>query len=207
MKKLFLFLFALAGVLAFTSCSDDDDENNGGAPAGAVKQVYVDASDKNQWSYYSLANNQLVGTGAETAEDNAKWGARKDWDIAISRYMVRTNSGDFTKAGAKGGVYTCAESVTFAGLTELPANVQFEADKTITSQGMGGETTVVKSSATVIQFKKNADGSLIMPPVYLKSPIYIFHAAEGNACYKLEFTHYKNEDGVSGHVRFNFAQL
>ena len=205
MKKLFLFLVALAGVFAFTSCSDDDD--NAGAAAGDVKQVEVDASVNNQWSYYSLASNTLVGTGAENAEDNAKWGARKDWDIAISRYMVRTNSGDFTKVGAIGGVYTCAESVTFGGLTEIPANIQFEADKTITSEGMHGTTTVVKSSATVIQFKKNPDGSLIMPPVYLKSPVYVFHAAEGNACYKLEFTQYKNENGVSGHVRFNYAEL
>ena len=205
MKKLLLFFFALTGVLAFTSCSEDDE--NTGAPTGGVKQVYVNASERDQWSYYSLATNKLVGTGAENETDNAKWGARKDWDIAINRYMVRTNSGDFTKVGAQGGVYTCAEAVTFGGLTELPANVQFEADQTITSQGMQGTTTVVKSSATVIQFKKDAEGNLMMPPVYLKSPIYIFHAADSKTCYKLEFTHYKNENGDSGHVRFNYAEI
>ena len=53
----------------------------------------------------------------------------------------------------------------------------------------------------------NEDGSLVMPPVYLKAPVYIFRTADGARCFKVEFTQYQDEDKVSGHVKFNYAQI
>ena len=204
MKKIFLLLALSLSVFAFTSCSDDDDDKT--SPA-VVTSGYIDATAKNTWNYYSLKNNKLVGSAADTEEETAAWAARKDWDFAVNRYSIRTNSGAATTVGAKGGVFTCPETVKFASLTTMPKDVTFEVDEKITSEGMQGTVTTVKSKATVILFKKNADGSLMMPPVYLKAPVYIMRTADGKSNYKLEFTQYKDENGKSGNVKFNFAEL
>ncbi len=203
MKKIFALL--AISMFAFVGCSDDDD--NTPAPGSTVQEAYVDASAKKMWTYFSLKDNKVVGTGAEDAAADAEWAKRTDWDLAINRYMIRTNSGAATTVAAQGGVYTCGENVTFAGLTAVPAGAQFEADEEVTSQGMGGETTVVKSKATVIVFKKNPDGSLVMPPVYLKAPVYIFRTADGKSTFKVDFIQYKNEEGKSGYVKFQHAEI
>lgn len=191
-------------LLGFTSCSKDDP-----APAlsADTKEAYIDATSKTTWHYFSLAENKIVGTGEEDKTDNAKWAERKDWDIAINRYMVRTNSGAATTVSSQGGVYTFDASTDFNAIKSIPANVSFAADEAVTSQGMNGETTVVKSSATVILFKKNPDGSMIMPPVYLQAPVYLFRTADGKGHYKVKFTQYQNESKVTGHVKFHFSKL
>lgn len=201
MKQLLLALsFAL---IALTSCKKDDNSPQ----PDQLQEAYIDATSKTTWSYYSLSDNKIVGTGEETAQDNEKWFARTDWDIAINKYNVRTNSGAATTTGANGGVYTCASSVAFNSLNALPSEAQFAADKAITSSAMGGDVTTVRSEATVIIFKTNDDGSMIMPPVYLQAPVYVFRTAGGKEHYKVQFTQYQNENKVSGHVKFYSAQI
>lgn len=165
----------------------------------------MDATSKTTWTYFSLSKGEVIGTGAESEADNAAWAARTDWDLAVCRYNIRTNSGTSSSTGANGGVYT--STMTFEGLSSIPADAAFEADKLVTSSGMGGEKTVSESSATVITFKTNADGSKVMPPVYLKAPVYVFRTADGGSAYKVEFTQYQNEDKVTGHVKFRFAKI
>lgn len=200
MKKVFLALSVALATLA--ACSKDD------APtAEEAQEVYLNATSNTTWNYYSFSAGKLVGTGEETTEDNAKWFARTDWDIAINKYNIRTNSGAATTAEALGGVYTCGPSIAFNALTALPAEAQFAVDKAVTSSGMGGDVTTVRSEATVIVFKTNDDGSMIMPPVYLQAPLYIFRTANGNDCFKVQFTQYLDENKVSGHVKFYSAQI
>lgn len=209
MKKIFTLL--AISMFAFAACSDDNDNPNPNPTPDpnnpTVHESYIDASTKKMWTYFSLQDNKVVGTGEESEASDAEWAKRTDWDFAVNRYSIRTNSGEATTAGAQGGVYTCAENVSFAGLKALPEGAEFMTDKKVTSQGMGGEVTMVKSEATVILFKKNPDGSSVMPPVYLKAPVYVFRAANGKNIYKVEFTQYKNEAGESGHVKFNHAEL
>ncbi len=199
MKKVFLSL-ALAA-LALVSC--DKPTNGVDEPANSS---YVDATSSTTWHYFSFAENKIVGTGEETPEDNATWFARSDWDMAICRYNVRTNSGAATTVSSKGGVAITTGSV-LADVKSIPAASEFLLDEAITSSGMGGETTKILSKAAVIQFKKDADGNSIMPPVYEKSPVYVFRTADGASYFKVEFTQYKNEEDVSGHVKFNSAKL
>ena len=203
MKKIFSLL-ALS-MFVFTACSDDNSPAPD--PQGSVEEALVDASDKGTWVYFSFKENKVVGNGQMNEASDQEWAARTDWDIALNRYTIRTNSGAATSVGAKGGVVICPQNITFEGLTELPANMEFKADKAVTSEGMDGTTTTVKSEATVILFKKNPDGSLIMPPVYLKAPIYVFRTADGQSKYKVEFTQYKDAEGKSGQVKFRHAQL
>ena len=202
-KTIYLLAFAL-----FILASCEKETNDDPKPkTGETKTISIDATSRTSWHYYSFSKEKVIGTGEEDSTSNASWFARDDWDIAIMRYSVRTNSGDATTVGAKGGVYTCDEDIKFATLEEVPGGAVFETDKTITKGGHGGSYEIVLSTAQVIQFKKEEDGSLVMPPVYLPSPVYIFKTADGNSYHKVNFTQYINDDGVSGHVEFEVAEL
>lgn len=204
LKTILPALFSIA-ILGFTSCSKDNSVEQ---PPAETKQVYIDATSKTTWHYFSLSQNKVVGTGEEHATDNATWSARQDWDIAVNRYTVRTNSGASSSIKAEGGVHTLPATTSFSSVATLPSGAAFVADKPITSEGMGGATTtVVKSEASVILFKTNADGSMIMPPVYLQAPVYIFRTAHGTDHYKVQFTQYQNENKVTGHVKFYSAKI
>jgi hypothetical protein len=211
-----LLLSLLLLSFAFASC--DNDDNNPALP-GNTTEAYIDASAKETWHYFSLATGQVVGSADESAENNALWAARTDWDIAVQRYKVRTNSGEFTTAGAQGGVYifdatntdangNILVSTPFASIQHVPAGTEFAADKTVTAAGMGGTTTTtVLSTAVVVQMWRNANGVLIMPPDYRPAPVYIFRSADGKNYYKVQFTQYQNENKVAGHVKFDVAQI
>lgn len=198
MKKSILLI--AAATLALAACNKNDEPFSREA-----EEAYIDATSKTTWTYFSLSAGEIVGTGEENESDNAAWAARTDWDFAVCRYNVRTNSGKATSVGARGGVYI--PDKTFEGLTEVPQGVVFEADEVVTSRGMSGVTSTVQSKATVITFMTNEDGSKVMPPVYLKAPVYIFRTADGEKCFKVEFTQYQDENKVTGHVKFNFARL
>jgi len=200
-----MILALLTTAQVFVSCSKDDDETD--RQAGETREVYIDASSSTVWHYYSFASEQIIGSAEESDENNAAWAARKDWDIAVRRYNIRTNSGEFTTAGALGGVATLDAATTFASVQKVPADASFVTDQAVTSTGMGGTTTIVRSEATVILFKQNEDGSLVMPPVYLQAPVYIFRTADGKSYHKVLFTQYQNEEGTTGHVKFDVAQI
>ncbi len=201
MKKL-IFAMALAAI-TFVSCDKNDEPNE--PVVNNPESTYIDATSTTIWHYFSFSQNKVIGTGEET--ENATWFARTDWDIAICRYNVRTNSGDATSVNAKGGVATTSGSV-LADVTVIPDASNFKTDVAVTTTGMGGVTsTSIYSDATVIQFKKDAEGNMVMPPVYEKSPVYVFRTADGAAYYKVEFTQYLNTESASGHVKFNSAKL
>lgn len=198
-NSIILTLIAAVATLTFAAC---EKENKTSVKA---EEAYIDATSKTTWTYFSLSEGKTVGTGEENDTDNAAWAARTDWDLAVCRYNVRTNSGAATSVNAKGGVYVSDKS--FSELKSVPKDAIFSEDEVVTSTGMGGTTAVVQSIATVIEFMTNEDGSKVMPPVYLKAPVYIFRTAGGSAYYKVEFTQYQDENKVTGHVRFNFAKL
>lgn len=189
--------------MALASCSDKNDSDI----AEGTNEAYINATSKTDWQYFSLSENKLVGSGAESEADNQAWAARKDWDFAVCSYKIRTNSGAATSASAAGGVFAFGQNTDFNSVNELPFGAAFATDKAITQEGMSGTTTTVMSDATVILFKLDDEGNKIMPPVYLQAPLYLFRTADGERIYKLQFTQYQNEDKVSGHVKFYFARI
>ena len=201
MRKI-LSLSVMAIVL-MASCSSNNDPES----MGDTKESSINATSYTTWNYYSFANDTVVGKGEETTADNALWAKRADWDFAVCRYSVKTNSGSSTSVNAVGGVYTFASTEVFSNILSLPDNIQFVVDSTTVTRGMAGTVTTSKSKAQVIQFKANADGSLMMPPVYLQTPVYLFRTADGKHYYKLLFTQYKNENSETGHIKFLYARM
>ncbi len=203
MKNLVYLLTAIA-IISFSACSDDDDEPQG---AGETLSKSIDASSKTTWNYFSFADSTVVGTGEESDSDNASWFARDDWDIAICRYYIRTNSGAATSISSKGGVFTCPEALTYSSLDAVPDTASFVVDQVISVTGHSGTTEKIQSEAQVIQFKTDENGDKVMPPVYLQSPVYIFKTADGESTYKVLFTQYEDADGNTGAVMFDYAIL
>ena len=198
--KNFIFICAAALSLAAISCQKIKNE-----ASQPVQEASIDATSKTTWTYFSLVKGQTVGTGEENEADNALWAARADWDFAVMRYNIRTNSGTSSSKGAKGGIF--ASDKTFDALQTIPSAGAFTVDRIVTSAGMGGVTSTSESGATVITFKTNPDGSKVMPPVYLKAPVYVVRSADGSGFYKVEFTQYQDENKVTGKVKFKFAEL
>lgn len=65
-----------------------------------------------QWLYYSIADSTVLGYSViGDAEQDAEWRGRKDWDIALSEYGIRTNSG--TSGMGVGGI-RLADSLTWS---------------------------------------------------------------------------------------------
>ncbi|MDE7356198.1 MAG: HmuY family protein [Rikenellaceae bacterium] len=202
MKKIFALMMSAGLLVSGCGKSDGGDEPF----VGQTIEAGVDASQNGLWHYFSFKTGEFVGTGQESTADNIKWRDSKEWDMAVCRYNLRFNGGASTAVGSEGGVYICADGVGFENVKSA-AGVDFELDRQMTVEGMGGSSTVVQSPATVVEFKRNEDGDMIMPPVYLKAPVYVVRTADGNSYYKVEFTQYKDADGVSGKVEFRYAEV
>ncbi len=215
MKTKFLLFATAILALSFTSCDNDDSTPT---PPGETTEAYINASSSTIWQYYSFAENKVVGSAEGNDENDAAWAKRKDWDIAIRKMYVRTNSGTSTAVSANGGVFSfdinnkdkagnITATTSFSSVQNVPDEAVIAPDAIVTYASMGGSITTSQSSVVVTAMKKNEDGTTIMPPVYLKSPVYIFRTANGNTYYKVDFTQYQNDSGTAGHVKFNFAQL
>lgn len=208
MKNLRLTLIPLLSFFILSSCTEKSGDTSF---KGEAFTANVEATSSTTWHYYSFSEEKFVGTGEENETDNAKWGGLTSWDIAIKKYEIKTNSGTSTSVGAKGGDYTFDAKNKFEDVAELPSGITFMVDKLIVESGMGGtEKTTSKSTTEVIRFKLDEDGARLMPPVYLKSPVYIFKTNDGEKYYKVNFTQYegyKDNKKVTGIVQFYAAEI
>ena len=197
MKKLLLPLSI--AILAFaTSCSKDDDTN---IDQPSKEKDYLDATSYTTWHYISAKDNSVVGTG-EHKIDDAKWAARTDWDFAIQRFKVRTNSGTSSSVDANGGVHTFGKDVAYADISSISTAAPFVADVDVTEEQMDESVKTESKSTAVVSVMASG-----MPPTWLKAPIYAIRSADGKSVYKVEFTQYKNEKGESGCVKYNIAGI
>lgn len=220
MEKTILFL-AIA-VIALSSCSKDPKPI-----VGDTKEVQIDATSNTAWHYYSFAENKIVGTDDESSDNNAKWGTRKDWDVAFCKYHIRTNSGAFTKVNAQGGVYIFKTkeieghvyvyddaNSSYEKTNSVPAGITFATDTEKELKQMGGIILKrIQSDASSVTFKMkliNKEKDIWgkeMPPVYLQAPLCLFRSADGKKVYKVHFKEYLNADAVAGHISLRFAEI
>ena len=119
-------------IVLMASCSSNNDPES----MGDTKESSINATSYTTWYYYSFVNDTVVGKGEETTADNALWAKRADWDFAVCRYSVKTNSGSSTSVNAVGGVYTFASTEVFSNILSLPDNIQFVVDSTTVTRGM-----------------------------------------------------------------------
>ena len=213
MKKLAFSLISLVMFAVGTSCSKDNDEPIVDDVIGST-EMYINTYEKDdkgaylkKWHYVSAKDRKVIGTGMFGVDDKA-WAARTDWDFAIYRLNVKTNSGTSSSVDAKGGLYTFGEDVKYASITSLPSDAEFVADVLVSEPQMGGgKLEYSKSKAQVVFLGAMGDAG----PTYDKAPCYVFRSADSKRVYKLDFIQYEilNSENKkeTGHIKFNIAEI
>ncbi|MBO4560841.1 MAG: HmuY family protein [Bacteroidaceae bacterium] len=104
-KKIIYILSLLVSVTLF-SCRDKHEERE---PV-PVKRELTLTLEPGKWIYYNISDSSVIGTSdiGDNVQD-AEWGARMDWDIALSESGLRTNSG--TSGRGNGGLVLLSDSL------------------------------------------------------------------------------------------------
>lgn len=75
----------------------------------------------NAWTYISLTEGKVVGTGKlGSEEDDSAWAARQDWDIALCNGAIRTNGG--SSGQGKAAILEVTEPYETVDI-DIPANI------------------------------------------------------------------------------------
>ena len=178
------FLVLLAFTMVFTACDDDDDNSLGSVIAT------VDATSYSDWVYYSLSDEAIVEiTDPATS---------LDWDIALMRNHVRTNSG--SSGLGEGGAYDIGV-VDFQSVTEVN-NTGYAVDDSIQAFDFAIMEYVSVAASSVLEEWGTFDNE--SPPVLtVNNNVYGLKTANGNYA-KIIFLSYSTVDGT-GHVSFEYV--
>lgn len=200
-----LYLPLILGALVFTSCNRDNDITEevvatAVTPAGEIKKITdLDASANNQWVYFSLSKGEVV-TVTDPHNDLS-------WDMAFSRFNIRTNSGESGKG--KGGVAK-VQGTDFYAIKEIPANIAYTMDIAENIPvGPRGTANVIRNSvisgyvapdgqapadaSTVSGWAYYAGGGKMVPT----NNVYIVKDASG-VPYKIQLISYTHSQKTTG---------
>ncbi len=193
MKKTLLLCAMFATLL--TSCNKNNDDQPD-VPAAEVEHS-LDATSYTTWHYIDLSTNKVI---ASSDDDNyqvpTEMKNSTQWDIAICRYQIRTNSGASTTNG-KGGLYTYTNGATITDVTELPSSLSWVADISVEQPQMSGDPLTYSISTAVVSVMEGG-----MPPTWVKSPLYLVKSGDGAEVYVVDMMSYKDDTGTSGYVKF-----
>lgn len=68
------------------------------------KEYTIEGINDTEWTYFSFDTGCVVGQSTFlSAEEDAEWAGRSDWDFAICGNRLKTNGGD--SGSGLGGVY------------------------------------------------------------------------------------------------------
>jgi hypothetical protein len=110
---------------------------------GGVKTLYIDATaggvsggKTNPWIYVKLA------TASRADVTDRQSFASADWDLALKRFSIHTNSGDAGPGGGGARLVTKAfDAVTIADAIGLKPETWFDADCNLATDAVGGIKT------------------------------------------------------------------
>lgn len=111
-----ILLFVLS--LLFASCTKDPS----GETLVSDSELTISGLNDTEWIYVSLTSGEVIGKSAKgDYEEDAKWKARNDWDVAFCGEYIRTNGG--TSGNGNGAIKRIDsksyEEVTSADATSL----------------------------------------------------------------------------------------
>lgn len=87
MKNFWKWAFSIALMILCAACVRE------GSVSDEDRVMRIELRD-NAWTYISLTEGRVVGTGKlGSEEDDSAWAARQDWDIALCNGAIRTNGG------------------------------------------------------------------------------------------------------------------
>ena len=114
MRRVLYIIVAALSILLPVSCQEESQGNIYGAGTLSIG----DTSD--QWTYISLREGAVMGTCpiADTVAQK-EWAARSDWDLAIGKGYIRTNSG-VSGVGSGGSCIVASPFDSLTSLRDLP---------------------------------------------------------------------------------------
>ena len=120
-NKLISFLLLL---LVFTSsCKDKDADSE----LQLFNNELIITLEPGKWVYYSISDSIVRGkSDIGSEEQDLEWKDRLDWDIALSEYGIRTNSG--TSGRGNGGLSIISDSVYNNNSFEAIAGLRYYVD-------------------------------------------------------------------------------
>lgn len=123
MEKTINFILALLLVSSLHACAKETGPQ--GEKPLESSTAMIEASE-DHWTYFSFVTGEVVGTSrlGSSAEDG-EWASRSDWDIALCRDMIRTNSG--TSGQGNGGIIMI-DNTEFGDIDHAPAS-GYQADR------------------------------------------------------------------------------
>ncbi len=212
MKKLNIFLIFILGILTITSCSkdkevSDNDEIN-------IKKITIDTHKLTQWQYFAVNTDgeiEFVGEDTfptdtdplhETGKD-AEWKQRSDWDFALNRMNIRTNSGE---SGLASGGLVKTSTKDFEDVeTENLNSLKYEVDKigklnmVLSIDNMPPPRASVSMSPVFILNKLGG-----MPPLYNKiNKVFVLKTAKSEYL-MFKIVNYYNKEGEGGNMKIKY---
>jgi hypothetical protein len=148
-------------------------------------EMFVDASVEGEWQHLDL------DTGAEASGEH-------DWDIAFSRYWIKTNGG----ANGPGGVYVASlPEQSFADLTQAPVE-GFAADREDSEEDTDVYPDNAFNSGAEDWFDYNMKHHELTP----KDISYVIASSEGSF-YKFVIDDYYDSVGNPAMLLFRWAAI
>lgn len=195
MKTIHYNLLMVLAILAFglTACEDDDDKEQ----QTTATEVTIDASDWENWVYFSFETGAVVRTSAVTPDADT----HNDWDIAFHLWDVRTNSG--ASGPGTAGAYD-ANTTDFDAVTS--ASVSFTSDETgtvYTGMPPTGQNTMTVGLSSVLAGFLNIDLATQPPLMELTNKVFIVKTIDGKYV-KMQVTDFWNDSGAYGHIKLKY---
>lgn len=208
----FTKILALGAVfISLLSCEKNktpDTPSKPDEPGKPIKnEVVVDATDYYTWNYFNLKDGKVVGKLKYEEKEGEFFVLKGDessmeWDIALHRGDLKTNSGSVYATGKK----------NMTEVTEIPEGNYVsdkETDKIIVdnSQMMQGIIGYGKSliNPALMTWYTQAG----MPPTFEYSKeVFVLKTKDGRH-FKIQFTTYKSDPTgqKSGNIAFNYEEL
>lgn len=175
---------ALAALFSFNACDEEVDPI-----APEVVTTMVQATSYTDWVYYSFSEDTIVSVADPANASN--------WDIALMRNHVRTNSG--TSGSGQGGAFD-AGVIDFDGYVTAPETGYLVDDSVQAFNFATMEYSPVAASSVLEGWGSFSSDT---PPVFTPSlKVFAVKTATGKYV-KLMFLNYYGTEG-SGYITFKY---
>lgn len=197
-KRLSTLFVASMAVFGFSACSSDNEMEPEVPVSVEAKTIsFVSSSTKEEdWEYFSFKQGKFVEVPKSKANEDLTW------DIAFQRFYVRTNSGESGKG--KGGALDSGKK-SFDEVTEVPKS-GFISDK-IASVMAKMSVMVERSVNTAFEIEKHPSWMWFVFQEMRwahNDNVFIVRLADGESYAKVIMRAYKNDEGTSGHITFDY---
>lgn len=189
--------FTLHLALVLSACAEDLETNDDGdgenlldtetqTKADGVRETTVNASVADKYRHFDL--DEDVAVKADSA----------DWDLAFSRFKIKTNGGD---SGDGDVVVAKLAAADFEALTRAPDSGYLEDSDAVSSKSEGGDPNYAFLGPEP-WYEYNGSNHQLSPA----DAVYVLRSTQGEF-FKIKLLNYYDKAGTAGHLAFAWAKI